>query len=138
MRSIVCDGGDRPRVLQFPNGQLCATDLGSPGSVSATAHFPDGSQQTIEQFPSDTWNALVQAQAQAPSGNGMSALDYVLAHSPSSGSAGGSALLMPGLTGTVVGGAGAINDITAPGTTSHYDPSSGTTGTLVDGNLTNG
>jgi hypothetical protein len=106
--------------------------------VSATAHFPDGSQQTIEQFPSDTWNALVQAQAQAPSGNGMSALDYVLAHPPSSGSAGGSALLMPGLTGTVVGGAGAINDITAPGTTSHYDPSSGTTGTLVDGNLTNG
>jgi hypothetical protein len=125
--------------LPFTNGQLCATDLGTPGSVSATANFNDGSQQTIEEFPTDTWNALVQAQAQAPSSAyGMSALDYVLAHPPSSGSAGGDALLVPGLTGDVVGSAGAINDITPPGTTSHYDPLSGTTGTLVDGNLTNG
>lgn len=124
--------------LTFTNGQLCAADLGSPGSVSATATFNDGSQQTIEEFPSDTWNALVQAQAQTPSAYGMSALDYVLAHPPSSGSAGSDALLVPGLTGDVVGSAGTINDITPAGTTSNYDPLSGTTGTLVDGNLTNG
>jgi hypothetical protein len=125
--------------LQYPAGQLCADDdVGYDGYVLATAYFSDGSQLSLY-MTSDIWNALVDASATAsvPSGSpyGMSNLDYVLDHPPSAGSAGGG-VSVADLTATTLGQAGAINDITPAGTTAAYDPQSGMTGTLVDGNLT--
>jgi hypothetical protein len=126
--------------LQFPAGQLCADDdVGYPGYVLATACFSDGSHLSIY-MATDTWNRLVNASAtvSVPAGSpyGMSNLDYVLNHPPSSGSGGGGVLSQANLTADVLGRAGLINDITPAGTTPAYDPQSGTTGTLVDGHLT--
>lgn len=126
--------------LQFPAGELCADDdVGYPGYVLASACFSDGSHLSIY-MATDTWNRLVDASATAsvPAGSpyGMSNLDYVLNHPPSAGSGGGGVLSQANLTADVLGRAGLINDITPAGTTPAYDPQSGTTGTLVDGNLT--
>lgn len=127
--------------LDYPAGQLCADDdVGYPGYVLTTATFSDGSQLSVY-MTVETWNCLVDPAAMASqppdSAPGMSALDYVLNHPPSAGSGGGGGGPSVGtLTADVLGTSGAINSITPSGTVASFDPESGMTGTLVNGNLT--
>jgi hypothetical protein len=128
--------------LQYPAGQLCADDdVGYDGYVLATAYFSDGSQLSLY-MGSDTWNVLVDASstASAPSDApyGLANLDYVLNHPPSAGSAGGGGggVSVADLSSHVLTSAGTIGEISPAGTTLVYNPETGMTGTLFDGNLT--